>query len=77
MFPIAGLVEAELNRQGKGDELAKAEATKRCGSPTRFSPLQAPDERHHPHVIKLIANEAKVEVDKIVDFEMVLCMLSF
>lgn len=72
MFPIAGLVAAELNRQGKGDEIAKAGITNQDGSSTRFSPLKAPDERHHPHVIELIANEVKVAPSDIVDFEMVL-----
>lgn len=72
MFPIAGLVAAELNRQGKGDDAAEAETTDEDGSSTRFSPLKAPDERHHPHVIELIANEVKVAPSEIVDFEMVL-----
>lgn len=58
MFPIAGLVAAELNR--KGEHTAKAELTNGDGSSTRFSPLKAADERHHPHVIELIANEIEV-----------------
>ena len=72
MFPTAGLVAAELNRQGKGDDTAKAEATHEGGNFAGFSPLKAPNERHHPHVIELIANEIEVAPSEIVDFEMVL-----
>ena len=72
MFPIAGLVAAELNRQSKGDDTAKAEITNGNGSSTRFRPLKAPDERHHPHIIELIAKEIQVSPSEIIDFEMVL-----
>ena len=72
MLPIAGLVAAELNRQGKSNDIAKAEATHEVGSFANFSPLKAPVERHHPHVIELIANEIEVAPSEIVDFEMVL-----
>lgn len=72
LFPIAGLVAAELNRQGKGDDTAMAEAMPERGSLAKFSPLKTPDERHHPHVIELIANEIEVAPSEIVDFEMVL-----
>ncbi|KAL9135379.1 MAG: hypothetical protein Q9175_003430 [Cornicularia normoerica] len=72
LFPIAGLVAAELNRQGKDDDTAKAETTDEDGISNIFSPLKAPDERHHPHLIELIANELKTAPSEIVDFEMVL-----
>lgn len=72
MFPIAGLVAAELNGHGNDDDIAKAETANGDTSTTRFNPLKAPDERHHPHVIGLIANEVKVAPSEIVDFEMVL-----
>lgn len=72
LFPIAGLIAAELNRHGEGDDTAKAETPREGGSSTRFSPLKAPDERHHPHVVEMIANEVKVAPSEIVDFEMVL-----
>lgn len=71
LFPIAGLVAAELNRH-KGDDTAMAGAMHEGGSFANFSPLKAPDERHHPHVIELIANEIEVAPSEIVDFEMVL-----
>lgn len=61
-----------MNRQGKGDDTAKAEATHEDGSVAGFSPLKAPNERHHPHIIELIANEIEVTPSEIVDFEMVL-----
>lgn len=72
LFPIAGLIAAELNRHGEGDDTAKAETPSEGGSSTRFSPLKAPDERHHPHIVEMIANEVKVAPSEIVDFEMVL-----
>ena len=73
LFPIAGLVAADLNRQGNGDDKTKAETTNGGdSSSTRFSPLKAPDERHHPHIIKLIADEVQAAASEIVDFEMVL-----
>ena len=49
-----------------------AEALHEGGSLASFSPLKAPDERHHPHVIELIANEIEVAPSEIVDFELVL-----
>ncbi len=72
LFPIAGLVAAELNRNGTGGETAKARIANDDSSSTRFSPLKAPDERHHPHVIELIADEVKAAPSEIVDFEMIL-----
>lgn len=72
MFPIAGLAAAELSRRAKCDDTGKADATNQDGSITRFSPLKAPDQRHHPHVIELIANEVNVAPSDIVDFEMIL-----
>lgn len=72
LFPIAGLVAAELDRQGKSDDTAKAETANGNGSSAHFSPLKVPEERHHPHVIELIANEVEVAPSEILDFEMVL-----
>ncbi|KAH8426756.1 M18 family aminopeptidase [Aspergillus melleus] len=74
LFPIAGLVSAELNRTGatngtsndskdtKTDEEEKGE----------FSPLKAITERHHPYIVELIAAEAGVKPLDILDFEMIL-----
>lgn len=72
LFPLAGLVAAELNRQGRSDDIAKIVTMNGDSSSTSFSPLKAPEERHHPHILELIANEAKVTPTDIVDFEMVL-----
>ena len=73
LFPIAGLVEAELNRtrEGKEDdektsELEKDEADK------EFRPLKVLSDRHHPYVVEIIADHVGVEVEDVVDFEMVL-----
>ena len=67
LFPIAGLVAAELNRQGKTEESRDDEKT---NGP--FEPLATPLQRHHPYVVELIANEVDAEAADIVDFEMVL-----
>jgi aspartyl aminopeptidase len=68
LFPIAGLVAAELNRQGKTEE-SKNEGEKKDGP---FEPLAAPTSRHHPYIVDIIAEEAGAEPSDIVDFEMVL-----
>ncbi|EAT91588.2 hypothetical protein SNOG_00093 [Parastagonospora nodorum SN15] len=67
LFPIAGLVAAELNRQGKTEE-SKEEDTK--DSP--FEPLAAPTQRHHSYIVDIIAEEAGADASDIVDFEIVL-----
>lgn len=64
LFPIAGLVTAELNRQGKTTEETESEGP--------FEPLAAPSERHHPYIVDIIAEEAGVDSKDIVDFEIVL-----
>ncbi|OQO08926.1 Aspartyl aminopeptidase [Cryoendolithus antarcticus] len=71
LFPIAGLVSAELNRTGKTAEdtkKAEAEAEKSAS----FQPLQTPTQRHHPYLIDLIAGEAGVAAEDVLDFELVL-----
>ncbi|KEZ42556.1 Aspartyl aminopeptidase [Scedosporium apiospermum] len=65
LFPIAGLVEAELNKADEKDVAAEAE-----NKP--FQPLAAMGERHHPHIVDLIAETAGVSPSDIVDFEMLL-----
>ncbi|KAF2500901.1 peptidase M18, aminopeptidase I [Lophium mytilinum] len=68
LYPIAGLVAAELNRQGKtGDE--KEEPKSEDGP---FEPLQTPTERHHPFIVEIVAEEAGVKPADILDFELVL-----
>ncbi|ELR06737.1 hypothetical protein VC83_05198 [Pseudogymnoascus destructans] len=69
LFPIAGLVAAELNRTGaKPDEKSEPEAAEDSHS----SPLRAMTERHHPYIMEIIAEHAGVSVQDVIDFELVL-----
>ena len=71
LFPIAGLVAAELNRKDENDATASGkEAVSNEGD--SFGPLKTPNERHHSHVVELIAEEANVKASDVVDFEIVL-----
>lgn len=73
LFPIAGLVAAELNRQGKSDDPKTPESTKADDDDeAEFHPLKLANERHHPYIVELIAKEAKVDPSEVVDFEMIL-----
>ena len=67
LFPIAGLVAAELNRQSS---VASKEDEKEPASD--FAPLKVLTERHHPFIVELIASEAGVSPSAVLDFEMVL-----
>jgi len=71
MFPIAGLVAAELNRQGKSKagEQDKTDAPETSG---QFEPLKTVEERHHPYLVELLAEEASCTPGEIQDFEIVL-----
>ena len=69
LFPIAGLVAAELNRQNKSGKSTERDLSSGEAS---FKPLELPIERHHPRVVEIIANEAGVNPIDIVDFEMIL-----
>jgi aspartyl aminopeptidase len=69
LFPIAGLVAAELERQGKN----KLEEDNKEGEESNtFSPLKAMTQRHHSHIVELIAANAGAKPENVVDFEMVL-----
>ena len=70
LVPIAGLIAAELNRQGKTEAKPTVD-TPQSEDPT-FNPLKAVEERHHPYIVELIAKQAGVEASDVVDFEMVL-----
>ena len=75
LFPIAGLVSAELARQGKTEETAKKEKEKEKSEEDDnglFKPLKGLAERHHPCIVELIATEAGVDPADVVDFEMLL-----
>lgn len=67
LFPIAGLVAAEVNRTG-----VKAAAEKEKQSDESFRPLKVLSDRHHPYVVEIIAEHAGVDVEDVIDFEMVL-----
>lgn len=69
LFPIAGLVAAELNRQGK-TEVSKEEQAESKDGP--FEPLAPPTTRHHSYLVDIIAEEAGAEPADVLDFEMVL-----
>lgn len=75
LFPIAGLVAAELNRQGKTgdakeeDSVAKTDDAKEND---QIEPLEGPLARHHPYIVDIIAEEAGAAAEDVVDFEMVL-----
>ncbi|KAL2123961.1 hypothetical protein VTJ04DRAFT_326 [Mycothermus thermophilus] len=67
LLPIAGLVEAELNKT------AEPETAPGAGSEeAEFQPLRAISDRHHPAFLSLIAENLGVEVSQITDFELVL-----
>ncbi|KAL8708226.1 MAG: hypothetical protein Q9220_006896 [cf. Caloplaca sp. 1 TL-2023] len=74
LFPIAGLVAAELNRTKEStnpiDPDGPAGSDKE--SDASFTPLKASSERHHPYLVELIAKDIGVESSAIIDFEMVL-----
>jgi aspartyl aminopeptidase len=71
LFPIAGLVAAELKRQEKNQHgHPEVEAADSEGK--AFSPLKAITTRHHSHIVELIAADAGVSADDVVDFEIVL-----
>ncbi|KAL8782162.1 MAG: hypothetical protein Q9213_005633 [Squamulea squamosa] len=74
LFPIAGLIAAELNRTGETPKPAIPESsTESDETPDdTFTPFQASTERHHPYIVELIANEAGVPAGSILDFEMIL-----
>ncbi|KAI1465054.1 peptidase [Daldinia caldariorum] len=70
LFPIAGMVAAELNRAGKSETPKPTEAKE--DPEETFQPLKEITDRHHPYIIELIAEHAGVQVADVVDFEMVL-----
>ena len=73
LFPIAGLVAAELNRQGKIEASKTPESS--CSQDEDsggFYPLKVATERHHPFIVELIANEAEVDPSDVIDFEIIL-----
>ena len=72
LFPIAGLVAAELNRQGNTEEPTDTQRVDGDEGRAEYAPLKATSERHHAHLVELIAKEAKAKPSDVVDFEVVL-----
>jgi aspartyl aminopeptidase len=70
LFPLAGLVEAELNKEAPSKDNTSEE--KEGGGDDDYRPLKAMSERHHPQILDIIAKEAGVDVSAVVDFEIVL-----
>lgn len=71
LFPITGLVAAELKRQDslkQGTEAAKNDIP----DESAFAPLKAANERHHSHIVELIATDAGAKPEDVVDFELLL-----
>jgi aspartyl aminopeptidase len=71
LFPITGLVSAELNRTGKTAEETKKDEGEN-ETEESFEPLKAPTHRHHPYLITLVSQEARCKPEDILDFELVL-----
>lgn len=67
LFPIAGLVSAELARL----DAKKAESSQDTTS-ADFKPLKVLQERHHPYIVELVASDLGVDANSIIDFELVL-----
>ncbi|KAL9587520.1 MAG: hypothetical protein Q9212_000222 [Teloschistes hypoglaucus] len=74
LFPIAGLIAAELNRSGQQlDPRTPDNSSTLNESPKEpFTPLKLSTERHHLYMFELIAQAAGVSSASIVDFELVL-----
>jgi aspartyl aminopeptidase len=74
LFPIAGLIAAELNKRSKdkADAEEDSEETTKDDEPKEFKPLKNLEERHHPAVLDVIAEAAGAAVEDILDFEVVL-----
>lgn len=74
LFPIAGLVAAELDRAGghAAGTTKSEEAVTSGEGETEFAPLKAVTERHHPYLVELIATELSADPKDILDFEMIL-----
>ena len=71
LFPIAGLVAAELKRHD--EKSSEDENTMDVdASSSDVGPLKAINQRHHPHVVELVAAEAGAKPEDVVDFELLL-----
>ena len=60
LFPIAGLVEAELSRTREQSDIKDDEPESVTSAPSR----------HHPFLVQTLAAEIGVQEDEVVDFEL-------
>ena len=72
LFPIAGLVAAELKRQDDVKAGNTSKPSEEEAQSEGFAPLKAVTQRHHSHLVDLIAVEAGAKAEDIMDFELVL-----
>ena len=75
LFPIAGMVAADLERQGlstSSDSHSGERPPKENSQNGPFEPLKSLNERHHPRLVELIAESARVKPAQIQDFELLL-----
>jgi aspartyl aminopeptidase len=72
LFPIAGLVSAELKRQDGLRAQGVHEPSKEEAERGPVGPLREITQRHHSHLVELIAKEAEVRAEDVIDFELVL-----
>jgi aspartyl aminopeptidase len=73
LFPIAGLVAAELNRTGNKEDEKKDEAEAEAEAESKeFEPFAVTTERHHPYIVELVAEAADTTPADIADFELLL-----
>lgn len=68
------MVEAELNTNTKSssENTTSGEAQDKENGDATAGPLKSATERHHPYLVELIASEAAVKSEDVVDFEMLL-----
>jgi aspartyl aminopeptidase len=67
LFPIAGMVAAELNRKKPDEASSDADAP-----PKTTEVLKGMTDRHHPYLVETVAKAARVAPNDILDFELLL-----
>jgi aspartyl aminopeptidase len=73
LFPIAGLVAAELKRQdGFKDGNTDTPPQEEDAGSGAFAPLKAVTQRHHSYLVDLVAADVGAKPEDIMDFELVL-----
>lgn len=70
LFPIAGLVAAELERQG-GSTPQETGSEGLGSADSDFSPLKTITDRHHSRLVELVADAVGTSTEQVVDFELV------